>query len=157
MSVVLTRVDDRLIHGQVVVGWGQALVPDRIVLADDAVAEEQWEHDIYRAAVPPGIETAFVSVEEAARRFAEWDRAPERTLVLVGSIEACLRLCAAAPGVRAINLGGIHQADDRRQRLPYLFLSESELAQLEGLEERGVTIVAQDLPTSPAVALDELA
>ena len=56
MTLVLCRVDDRLIHGQVIVGWGQPLGIQRIVLADDDVARSEWEQDLYRMAVPQGTE-----------------------------------------------------------------------------------------------------
>ena len=51
--VILFRIDDRLIHAQVVVGWGRRLRPDRIVLADDAVRAEEWEKELYASAAEP--------------------------------------------------------------------------------------------------------
>jgi mannose/fructose/N-acetylgalactosamine-specific phosphotransferase system component IIB len=53
MSLVLVRIDDRLIHGQVVVGWRQVLHPTRIVLCSDEVATTDWQRTIYQSAVPP--------------------------------------------------------------------------------------------------------
>ena len=113
MSVVLCRVDDRLIHGQVVVGWGQALKLQRIVLADDEVARSEWEQDLYRMAVPTEFEVVFVTVAVAATRLAEWGGDARRTAVLVGSIDAAAQLYHADPAVaRRINLGGIHHRPD---------------------------------------------
>ena len=64
----------------------------------------------------------------------------------------------AAPGViRRINLGGIHHRPGRRERLPYVYLTDEELRCLVALEAGGAEITAQDLPTSPAVALRTLA
>ncbi|HJX88660.1 MAG TPA: PTS sugar transporter subunit IIB, partial [Gemmatimonadales bacterium] len=65
MPIVLCRVDDRLIHGQVVVGWGQALGITRIILVDDQVAASSWEQDLYRMAVTPEISIDFASVADA--------------------------------------------------------------------------------------------
>jgi PTS system mannose-specific IIB component/fructoselysine and glucoselysine-specific PTS system IIB component len=50
---MLYRIDDRLIHGQVVVGWGQPLDLKFIVLVDDTVASSDWEQELYRMGVPP--------------------------------------------------------------------------------------------------------
>ena len=70
MSIKLFRVDDRLIHGQVVVGWGQPLHVGFIALVDDAVRASPFEQELYRMGVPPHIEVIFASVAEAATRLA---------------------------------------------------------------------------------------
>ena len=59
MPIVLCRVDDRLIHGQVVMGWGRPLAVTRIMLVDDEVAGSSWEQDLYRMAVTPEIDHRF--------------------------------------------------------------------------------------------------
>jgi mannose/fructose/N-acetylgalactosamine-specific phosphotransferase system component IIB len=154
MPIVLNRVDDRLIHGQVVVGWGRPLGIDRIILVDDQVAESAWEQDLYRMAVPSEIELRFASVADASRSLAGWQAAPDRSLLLTGDIGTMAALHAADRVVmQAINLGGIHHRPGRRQRLPYLYLTDDELGCLRQLEARGARITAQDLPTGAAVPL----
>ena len=66
--IVLYRIDDRLIHGQVVVGWGQRLGIGFIVLVNDEVRASDWEQELYRMGVPPSIEVVFAGVAEAAHR-----------------------------------------------------------------------------------------
>ena len=73
MTLALYRIDDRLIHGQVVVGWGQPLNASFIVLVDDEVSGSDWEQDLYRMGVPPQIEVIFASVEQAADQLPAWD------------------------------------------------------------------------------------
>ena len=68
MAIVLCRVDDRLIHGQVVIGWGGPLGIDLIMLVDDQVAGSDWEQELYRMAVTPEIEVRFVTMADAATR-----------------------------------------------------------------------------------------
>ncbi len=154
MAVVLFRVDDRLIHGQVVIGWGLPLGVDRIVLVDDGVSTSPWEQDLYRMAVSPEIDVRFVTIAEAAARIPEWQADGGRALVLTGDLDTMAALYAAAPeAVRHINLGGVHHRAGRRERLPYLYLSDEELANLIALEEAGADISAQDLPTTSPVAL----
>jgi mannose/fructose/N-acetylgalactosamine-specific phosphotransferase system component IIB len=157
MPILLNRVDDRLIHGQVVVGWGGPLGIDLIILVDDQVAESAWEQDLYRMAVPSEIELRFASIADAAGSLADWQAAPRRSLLLTGDIGTMAALHAADHGVlHSINLGGIHHRPGRRQRLPYLYLTDDELTCLRQLEARGARITAQDLPTSAAVPLRSL-
>ena len=156
MSLDLVRVDDRLIHGQVVVGWGRELKPDLLVLADDDVATSDWEQDLYRVGVPEGMDVEFVSVAAAARSIDGWANGTKRTIVLVSNIDSLTRLCEAAPAIRRVNLGGVHYQGERHQCLGYLFLDDTETEQLRALAGRGIEITAQDLPTTTPIALAEL-
>jgi len=157
MAIVLFRVDDRLIHGQVVVGWGRPLGVDRIVLVDEQVAASAWEQDLYRMAVTPETEVVFVTVADAAARLRDWQADARRTLVLTGDLDTMAALHAADPvTVHRINLGGIHHRAGRRERLPYLYLTDDEMARLAALEAAGAAVAAQDLPTTPPVTLKAL-
>lgn len=157
MPIVLFRVDERLIHGQVIIGWGGRLNPDRLVVIDDAIANSAWEQELYCLGVPPEMEASFVAIAGAARRFAEWETGHRRVLILVRDVDTLRRLAdevdlAACP----ITLGGIHHAEGRERLLPYLHLSGPESEQLRALEASGLRIAAQDLPGSKAVALTDL-
>jgi mannose/fructose/N-acetylgalactosamine-specific phosphotransferase system component IIB len=158
VTLALVRVDDRLIHGQVVVGWGQALGIKQIVLVDDRVAapENGWERDICRMGVPPDLTLEFVPVAQAAERVAEWEASPRRTMLVLGDLAAAVRLYQLAPRLKKLNLGGIHQAPGRRQRLPYVFMTDSEVGMLKELVQGGVEVTAQDVPTARPVPIAEL-
>jgi len=158
MPIVLNRVDDRLIHGQVVVGWGQALGITRIILVDDQVAASPWEQDLYRMAVTPEITIEFASVAQSATALGGWRDDPRRTVLLTGDLEAMAALHRADPAtVHRINLGGVHHRPGRRERLPFLYLTDEEMRRLGALEAAGAEITAQGLPTTPPVALRALA
>jgi PTS system mannose-specific IIB component/fructoselysine and glucoselysine-specific PTS system IIB component len=157
MSIVLCRIDDRLIHGQVVIGWGRAMGIDLIILVDDQVAASDWEQELYRMAVTPEIEVRFVTMADAARQMSEWQSNGKRALVLTGDLETMAALRASSPDVvQRINLGGIHHRAGRRERLPFIYLTDQELRTLQGLQAGGAVITAQDLPTMAPVALKAL-
>ena len=157
MPLVLFRVDDRLVHGQVVIGWGRPLGARSIVLVDDAVAASPWEQDLYRMAAADGVAIAFASTDEAIDQLPSWAADPRATILLTGDLETMAALWRAHPEVvTQINLGGIHHRDGRHEKLLYLYLDEAEEALIARLGEHGARIVAQDLPTSPAVGADAL-
>jgi len=157
VSLVLFRIDDRLIHGQVVVGWGQRLGVGFIVLVDESVRANVWEQELYRMGVPPDMDVVFATVGEAAEHLAEWERDPRRGILLTGDVDTMAALCAALPEVRKVNLGGIHAREGRTERLRYVFLTAEEAARLKDLAGRGVEITAQDVPTAKPVPVAELA
>lgn len=159
MSIAVVRVDDRLIHGQVVVGWGQPLGLGFIALVDDKVRGSEWEQDLYRMGVPPGMEAVFASVDEATRRYDAWVKDSRVGLLLTGDIDTIVALAARVPppGLRRVTLGGIHHKPGRSERLRYVYLTDEELGTLRALARRGVEVVAQDVPTARAVPLAEFA
>ncbi len=153
MAVELMRIDDRLIHGQVVVGWGQPLDIDFIVLVDDEVASSDWEQELYRMGVPPEMEVRFASVDDAARQLAEFEADERRGIVLTGDITSMRRLVEVNGHIRKVNLGGIHHRAGRVQRLRYVFLAPDEEAELRAMAARGIEITAQDVPSARPVPL----
>ena len=92
MPIVLLRVDERLIHGQVVVGWGGPLHADRIVVVDDDIAASPWEQELYCLGVPPETEASFSTVDDARASLREWRTGGRRVIVLVRGLETALRL-----------------------------------------------------------------
>lgn len=154
MPIELYRIDDRLIHGQVVVGWGQPLDVGFIVLVDDEVARSEWEQELYRMGVPPDTEVFFDSVDEAAAAHAAYQARSEPGILLTGDIDSMARFVAAAGNVPAVNLGGVHHRGGRTQRMRYVFLTPEEEQALRALAARGVTITAQDVPAARPVPLD---
>ena len=156
MSIALFRIDDRLIHGQVVVGWGQPLELRFIVLVDDEVAGSEWEQELYRMGVPPEMTVHFVTVAEAAAQLPVYAQQAQPGIVLVGDIGTMQRLVVAAPGlVPTVNVGGVHHAPGRLGKLRYVFLTPAEEQGLRDIAAHGVVVTAQDVPSARAVPLDE--
>jgi mannose/fructose/N-acetylgalactosamine-specific phosphotransferase system component IIB len=157
MPIALYRVDDRLIHGQVVVGWGQPLELRFIVLVDDEVASSEWEQELYRMGVPPEMSVFFYSVTDAASRLSELQARAEPGLLLVGDIPTMRRLVEQSDGrIRAVNVGGVHHSLGRVQRLRYVFLTPDEEQGLRDIAALGVEVSAQDVPSARPMPLAEL-
>lgn len=156
MAVKLARIDDRLIHGQVVLGWVPHVRPDRIVVANDRVAASDWERRFYASCVPPDIKTSFFSTEEAARRLQSELFQQEDLLVLFESGRDVLALVKAGLVVKDVNVGGLHYREDSVELLPFVFLTEEERSFLRELVKRGVTLSAQDIPSNPARVINSL-
>jgi D-glucosaminate PTS system EIIB component len=157
MTLALLRVDDRLVHGQVVIGWGRPLGAKFIVLVDDDVRKSSWEQDLYRMAVPDDVELIFASTAEGIERLGNWSRDPRPGILLTADLATMLALHDAAPGiVRHVNLGGLHHRPGRVERLRYIYLADGDDGVLRRLAGGGTDVSAQDLPTTTAVGLEAL-
>jgi D-glucosaminate PTS system EIIB component len=156
MSIVLYRIDDRLVHGQVVIGWGKPLDLGFIVLLDDTVYASEWERDLYRMGTPPDIELRFADLAEATRLHESWRGESAHGMVLTADVGTMAAFRQAAPPMARLNLGGIHHKPGRTPRLPYVYLSDEEYRTLEAMQLAGTEVTAQDLPTSAPVPLEAL-
>jgi PTS system mannose-specific IIB component/fructoselysine and glucoselysine-specific PTS system IIB component len=156
MAIYLYRIDDRLIHGQVVVGWGQPLNARFLVLVDDLVASSDWEKELYRMAVPPEMEILFADVGTAIRDHERYASDPRPGILITGDIASMYRLVKGVKAIGSVNLGGIHHRAGRTEKLRYVFLTQGEESQLRELEAAGVEVTAQDVPSARAVPLPEV-
>jgi mannose/fructose/N-acetylgalactosamine-specific phosphotransferase system component IIB len=155
VTLVLNRIDDRLIHGQVVVGWGQPLDIGFIVLVDDEVASSEWEQELYRMGVPPEMDIYFHAAADAPAALERYRDDPRPGILLTGDIPT-MRALVDKGGVDKVNVGGIHFRAGRTPRMRYVFLSEDEVRQLRELAAAGAAVTAQDVPGARPVSLDDL-
>jgi len=157
LGIVLYRVDERLIHGQVVIGWGHQLRPDRYLVVDDELASSEWERDLYRLGAGDS-QVLFVTVEQARAQLAEWRATNERSILLTRDTATMRRL--ADDGLMAgerVNLGGLRHGPGRAEVLTYLHLSDEDVDNLEAMAAAGVDVSARDLPDAHKVHLETLA
>jgi PTS system mannose-specific IIB component/fructoselysine and glucoselysine-specific PTS system IIB component len=155
VTLVLNRIDDRLIHGQVVVGWGQPMDVGFIVLVDDAVAVSDWEQELYRMGVPPGMEVYFNTIQDAIAAIPKYI-ADTRPGILLTSDIATMHQLTSAGVVGSVNVGGLHHRPGRTQKLRYVFLTPGEEVELQAIAAAGVPVSAQDVPSAPSVPLQEI-
>jgi PTS system mannose-specific IIB component/fructoselysine and glucoselysine-specific PTS system IIB component len=153
MSVELFRIDDRLIHGQVVVGWGQPLRIEFISLVDDEVAASDWEQELYRMGVPSAVDVYFDSLDSAVRRLPDYLADVRPGIVLTGDVETMRQLAERSGRVENVNLGGLHHRPGRVEHLRYVFLAPDDERHLKELRESGVDVTAQDVPSAAPVPL----
>ena len=156
MPLLLARVDDRLVHGQVAHGWGAALRPTLYLIVSDGLGADPARAELFLLAVPEGARGRCVSVREALDpgTLAEIER--ERTLLLLPGTAEAVALREAGFPFDDLNLGGLHHAPGKAAVLPYIYLDDADRANLRRLAALGVRVSAQDLPANPVHDLERL-
>jgi len=155
MSVLLFRVDERLIHGQVVVGWVRRLRPRRIIVVDDELSGDPLEQSIYRTGLPQEIRADFWSEADAVSKLPAVIESGEPAFVLTADLPAMAGLARRGIPIEEINVGCIHRGEGRRPVLPYVSLDAGDERLIEQLEREGVRVVARDVPTASPIRLGE--
>jgi len=151
VTVELLRIDDRLVHGQVVEGWVKALRINHIVVASDMVEADDTQKALYILAVPHGVGLSCLSVVEAARAWKANRWKDERALVLVSTPDDALRLLDSGAPVKSVNLGGLHYRAGRVQVLKGISLDDQDVRSLKALASKHVTLEARPLPLDEPV------
>ncbi len=155
MSWLLARVDDRLIHGQVVVAWGQRLKPARIWVADDQAAANPWERELFASAAP-GVDVRVLTIADAAAGWATERDARGGAFLLVRALPVALALVDAGAAIEVLNLGGLHYAPGSVKVNEYVYLGEADRAAARALLAHGVRLEVQDVPATRAERLESL-
>lgn len=151
--ILLVRVDERLIHGQVVVGWHGVLRATAFVVVDDGVASAEWERDLITAGVPQGVQSEVHSIHEACQAWESWRSDAERRIILFRDVRSVAALADGGVQLRELNIGGLHRRPGRREFLSYVCLDEEEISACVRLCAAGIKLEARNLPGANAVDL----
>lgn len=146
---VILRIDDRLIHGQVLVGWGAFYPIKHLVVGNDRLAQNEWERNLLLMAAPAEVDSRVLVLEEAVSYIHAHLNAPDVSMVLVESPADIRAMADTGLQLKQVNVGGIHFGENRSEYLSYLFLNPQEVELFQHLMEEGFTFECQDVPTGP--------
>jgi len=150
MTLKLIRVDDRLIHGQVVAIWLKALGARRIIIVDDKTARDDFLREILELAAPPGVPVEVHDLERGTERVRELTTDPEPAFVLMRSPLTAVRLREAGIEFPLLNVGGMGAGPGRKPLYRNISASPEELDAMRRLEAMGtrveLRIVENDRP-----------
>jgi D-glucosaminate-specific PTS system IIB component len=142
----LVRIDDRLIHGQVVAVWVKHIRVDTIVIVDDGVANDSFMQDVLRLSAPPGITVDVRSVQEGIATLGNDTPNRERIMVLLKSPKTARQLFDGGIRFTHLNVGGIGAGPGRKSLFKNISMSEEEKSILKSLVKDGVRITIQTVP-----------
>jgi len=148
MPIILFRLDERLIHGQVFLGWANFLQAEKLVILNDQVASTPSEKELYLAHVPSPIKAVVFSLKEGLKKIFQGEFENERTIILFETPQDLLSLAQQGLKIAEVNLGGMHFKEGRKQFLPYVYLTEEEMEVFEKLFKLGIKVFCQDVPTA---------
>jgi len=157
-GVALIRVDNRLVHGQVLEAWLPSLGAHGILVADDEAAGNVLSRSAMSLAIPPGIAFEVVRVAAAAELLRPGGRGPQspRTLVLLRDVRDAVALHQGGVPIPRLNLGNVHFGAGRKQVSPSVFLDAGEVAALEQLARAGTQVEVRAVPGEAPLPLGDV-
>lgn len=149
--IVLARVDDRLIHGQVVVGWLNAVKANHIIVINDTVARDKIQTSIMKMAVPPSIKTSFLTIETAIEKLNLKNMEKNRIILLFSNPHDVIPIVNSGIVIKSLNIGGMRFSEGRKEVLKSIFISNQDIEDFKILSSRGVHIEGKILPNDQPV------
>lgn len=152
MALLMARIDDRLVHGQVIIGCCEPLAADHVLVCDRQVAGDTLRRTLLAAAAPPEIVVEFVDPEDAVERIRGLQADDAHDSILL-TRDAVTMASLVDRGIRleAVVVGGAHDRPDTTERPDGWFLTDGERDALRTMVRRGVDVCFQPVPGSPAV------
>ncbi len=146
MNILLVRVDDRFIHGQILESWIPFLKAQSVIVVNDSLACDHFQKTIMSMAIPERIILRIVSLEEASRLSMDCELDEKRTLVIVSSIKDAYILYMNGFFYNRLNIGNNKGADSAKQISYSVWVDEEDLSMLGRLMEMNVEISLQSVP-----------
>ncbi len=154
--IVMSRIDDRLIHGQVVEGWVNYLKATCIFVADDGVASNAFQRSIMELSVPQGLRVVIGRVEDICGQLRAAPLNADRIILLFSNPADVLRAIKSGLDCQVINIGGMHYVPGKRKLMDVLAVNDEDLAALKEIAANGIKVNVQTVPTQRPVPLEKV-
>lgn len=159
MSIVANRVDERLVHGQIMTSWAKHLQLKSVLVVDDGLSKDSFMTSVLALAAPAGLDIRVLSVADAASAVQQEDTTGATMLLFkrIDQAEAlAIVLQETGLPLGELNIGNIGSAPGRVQVTKNVFLSPEDKASLENLQGMGVDVFLQMLYTDPRTPASEV-
>lgn len=146
MNLVLTRVDNRLIHGQVATAWTQHSGANLLVVPNDQISTDTTRQSLMDMATPTGVQSRFFTIEKTINIL---HKAADRQIIalIVETPQDVLKLVEGGVPIKTINIGNMHMSDGKKQISKSVCVDEDDIKTFKRLEKLGVKLEIQRVPT----------
>lgn len=154
--IVMVRVDDRLIHGQIALSWTRTLGATHIVVVNDEVAKDNTQKMLLKIATPVSVKSTILPVAEAAAFLVAEKSGSDKVLVLVREPQSLLTLMEGGVKLDKVNIGNVRMAEGRERLIKEIAATPEEIRAWKKLDEKGVELEALWLPGGTATNFNEV-
>ncbi len=154
-NILLTRIDNRLIHGQVATQWTGAIDANLLLVANDNVAGDKMRQGLMNMAAPSYAQTRFFTVQKTIDIIGKASPA-QRIFIICETPQDVVRLVEGGVPIKKVNIGNMHMAEGKRQVATSVAVDDSDVAAFKRLQELGVELSIQRVPDIAEESIDKL-
>ncbi len=153
MPIIFARVDDRLIHGQIVQAWLPELNVDEILIPCSKERESCLNRGLLRLSLPYEYELTILNSHDCARYAAQSKR---RIFLLMGTLKEFTDLIEDGLQIKSLNIGGMHFKEGAQKLGENVFLDDSDKRFLKIIRDLGISIETRAVPNSQSISINEV-
>jgi fructoselysine and glucoselysine-specific PTS system IIB component len=145
--IKLTRIDDRLLHGQVAFTWVPALAANCLVIANDKVAKDEFMKLTLGLAKPAGTKLLIMGLKEAATFLNDEKNKPLNILVIINSVKDAYALAIDVPEIKSVNFGGLRSKEGSKLISKAIAITDDDLLDIKKLISKLIELEIRQVPT----------
>ncbi len=155
MSLVLARIDQRLIHGIVVTQWAGATKAKRLMVVDDEVSQDETQKAAMRMSKPAGTGMSIIDTATAINNFNAGKYDSHNVLLIVREPETLVKLAEGGVEIPKVNVGIIFDGEDKITVKKMVSVNEQEVADLKALQNKGIPVTFHFVPSDVEEPLEK--
>lgn len=152
-NIVLTRIDNRLVHGQVGVTWVNSVGANLLVVVDDEVSKDSLQQQLMGiTAKSSGIAIRFFSIEQAIATINKAS-VKQKLFIVVRTPDVVVRLIEGGIKLDKVNVGNMHYSEGKDKISTKVYVDEKDKENFKKIQSLGAYLFIQDVPDSELIKL----
>ena len=144
-NILLTRIDNRLIHGQVAVTWTNHVGGNLILVANDKAADNEMQQDLMDMAAPDGVETRYFTIQETIDKI-HMASEEQKIVLVVKNPQDVLKLVKGGVPIEHVNIGNMHYEEGKEQLTSTVSVDDEDREAFKELDQLDVVAEVQRVP-----------
>ena len=153
MKISLARIDDRLIHGQVVTSWSKETKCERIIVVNDEVAEDVMRKILLEQVAPPGVKSSVVGIDKAIRVLKNPKYDNVNVMLLFTNPTDVIRMIEGGVALKSINIGGMSFREGKKQITGAISVNDQDIEAFKKLNEKGIELEIRKVSSDSKINL----
>lgn len=154
-TLLLARIDNRLVHGQVGMTWVNTLGANLVVVANDEVSKDEVQQNLMQMVIPDTVGMRFFSIKKTIEIF---DKAipSQKILLVVKTPEDALKLVEGGVKIPKWNVGNLHFSEGKEQLTSTISVTKEDIETFNIMHKMGIKLEAQGIPNERATDLMDI-
>lgn len=145
-NILSTRIDNRLVHGQVGMTWVNSIQANLVLVANDEVANDEVQQNLMDMVLPEGVQSRYFTIEKTINVIHKASPA-QKIFLVVRTPQDILRLVEGGVPIKYVNVGNLHFAEGKKQLSPTVSVDENDIETFKKIASHGAELDVRGVPS----------